>query len=371
MAILITPTAIRVHDLKRAAKENKGKTPCLSLNARLEQIAFEELKRVDKILMTSYVTRRSRSGETATIEYFQPNNCWELLMSECWTLDTDARELRSNPPQIARGQVTRRPPMVISWAMSLSISDTVPELEIDRGKVPGHATLSMLPTIERRGPGDYPIVIHVGVDSDCHVPVSDPQTVLLQSDSDLDRGAALIVFAQDMRQRCKDIAEVLVVDDRADLEMQCADLHDRKRATCLLMLGPLHGVPGFMAAYLMQPVLPSDEPCVGILNLSETEVFSIAQLSLLAWNAIVAEVSDTPGLCEDNNGNQVSVPIRGQDFLSLREAVFHGRHVGPRFIYEEAPWIVDRVPSPIMARVAAITDGEQEGWIMSLESQPA
>ncbi|NOE36222.1 hypothetical protein [Ruegeria sp. HKCCD7318] len=363
MTVLITPAAKRVHNLRRAAKK-KSKELSEPIKPCLDQIAFEELKRIDKILLTSHVTRRQGSGKDTTIEHFLPNDCWELLMSECWTLDAEARELRSNPPQIDRGQKTRRPPMVISWAMSLPESDTVPELAIDHGRSSKRGTLDILPTIERRGPGDYPIIIHVGEEQNYYVHLSDAQTALLQSDCDIERGAGLIALASDMRQRSKDISKTLVVDDRADLEMQCADLDRWDKATCLFMQGPLDGVPGFLAAYIMEPILHPEEPCVDVLSLNDKGIFSIAKLSLLVWNSIIAGVSDSPALREDKSGNPVSIPICGHEFCQLRKAVFHARYTGPRYIYEEPAWIIDRVPSPVMDTVAAITDGEREGWIM-------
>ncbi len=363
MTELIAPTAKRVNALRLVADE-KSKDLLNPIDSCLDQIAFEELKQVDKILLTSHVTRRQGSGKDTTIEHFQPNNCWELLMSECWILDAKKRQLRSNQPQVDLGHETRRPPTVISWAKSRPESDTVPELEIDHGRRPNLNTLSILPTIERHAPGDYPIVVHVGEEQDCYVRLSDAEIALLQSDCEIERGAGLIALASDMRQCSKDISKTLVVDGRADLEMQCADLDRRDKATCLFMQGPLDGVPGFLAAYLIESILHPKEPCVDILSLSDRGIFSIAKLSLQVWNSITAGLSDSPALREDKSGNLVRIPIRGHEFCQLREAVFHARYTGPRYIYEEPAWIVDRVPSPVMDTVAAITDGEREGWIM-------
>lgn len=155
MTELIAPTAKRVNVLRLVADE-KSKDLLNPIDSYLDQIAFEELKQVDKILLTSHVTRRQGSGKYTTIEHFQPNGCWELLMSECWILDAKERQLRSNQHQVDLGHETRRPPTVISWAKSRPESDTVPELEIDHGRRPNLNTLSILPTIERRGPGRLP-----------------------------------------------------------------------------------------------------------------------------------------------------------------------------------------------------------------------
>ncbi|WP_170378678.1 hypothetical protein [Ruegeria atlantica] len=363
MSVLFTPTAKRVHDLKRTAKQ-MSKEHSLPIKSCLDQVAFEELKQVDKILLTDHVTRKEGAGKDAPVAYVQPNGCWEMLMSECWTLDTEARELRSNPQQIDRGQATYLPPVVITWALSQPDSETVPFLDAEHDGDLNQYTLSILPTIERRGPGNYPVTIHVGDHDDCYVVLTEAEAEQLQSDCDIERAACLVGLARDMRQRSKDISETLVVDERAALELQCADLDRCKTVTCLFMQGPLDGVPGFLAAYLTEPTLRHDETSVDVLSLNDRGLFSIAKLSLVAWNGIVSGISPSPALREDKNGIPVQIPIRGEDFCRLREAVFHSRYSGPRYIYEEAPWIVDRVPSPVMKEVAAITEGERQGWVL-------
>ncbi len=370
MSLSFTPTAKLTRDLKRLARK-QSKTSSKPVHTCLNDLAFEELKQVDKLLLTQHVTYRTGPGCNPELAYLKPANAWELLISESWTLDLDAKELRSHRPQVDRSQETRIPPVIISWAADLPDCMTVPFPEIDQEYGISSGILRVLPRIDRRGVGDYPVTVHIGGYYDSYVVLDASERDPLRSKHDIARAAGLVRLARDMRQCSKDISKSIFVDARADLEMQCADLAGPNFAPCLFMKGQVDGVPGFLAGYLKKPIGPFSDIGVDLLNLDERERFSIAKLSLEAWNSLVSGLSERHSLLDEMHGVKLATPLLGSDFRRVRNAIFHDRYVGPKYVHEEPSWIVDRVPSSVVKEVAAITDGARPGWCAATELRPA